>query len=375
MAQLPAYNAPDDPAFVFLEVTPKRVGNPGTLPALGVALAEGIDVDGHVLAGLAVSFLPSSLVRYSLPAERYRNGRPAFWLYNSQVSVGTARHSGDAPATDLAFGFKTILMGPEPYASQDFRNAIAGVLARCLTRAQGVDTSLVVLQHRSGVRAAPVRDSTRPTRILRENDGVVTKQDTARMWKAGPEIVDRQVALECGELGKNRALKAWMKDHWNDATLAISAATGTRFDRAAISRRASLGSSLWLVGALPIRWTSETPKGPERMNLGQVAAQLQYVTTPGGVGGMDDSHWEGGLRAMAGRSTINGFAELSRNLGKSDAREERSSWAAGIEWMVAQSFWLSAGIGERYAELLDSNRDFTFLNLKWAIAREPRLGR
>jgi hypothetical protein len=24
---------------------------------------------------------------------------------------------------------------------------------------------------------------------------------------------------------------------------------------------------------------------------------------------------------------------------------------------------------------VDRNRDFTFLNLKWAIAREPRLGR
>jgi hypothetical protein len=374
-AQLPAYNAPDDPAFVFLGVTPKRIGNPGTLPALGLALAEGIDVDGRVLAGLAVSVLPSSLVRYSLPAERYRNGRPAFWLYNTQVSVGTARHSGDAPATDLAFGFKTILLGPEPYSSQEFRNTIAAVLDRCLTLAQRVDTSLVVLQHRSGVRPAPIRDSTRPGRTLGPNDGVVTRQDTVRMWKAGPEIVDREIALECGALGKTRALKAWMNDHWNDATLALSAATGTRFDRSAVSRRASLGQSLWLVGAIPIRVTRATTKGPERTNFGQLAAQLHYMTTPGGVGGIDDSSWEGGVRAMAGKSTINGFAEVSRNLGKSDAREDRSAWAAGIEWMVAQSLWLSAGVGERYAELLDGNRDFTFLNLKWAIAREPRLGR
>jgi hypothetical protein len=195
------------------------------------------------------------------------------------------------------------------------------------------------------------------------------------MWEAGPEIVDREVALECADLGKTRALKAWMNDHWNDATLAISAATGTRFDRSAVSRRASLGRSLWLVGAVPIRWTRSTTKGTERANLGQLAAQVQHVTIPGGVGGVDDSLWEGGVRAMAGRSTINGFAEVSRNLGKSDAREDRSAWAAGIEWMVAQSLWLSAGVGERYAELVDRNRDFTFLNLKWAIAREPRLGR
>ena len=195
------------------------------------------------------------------------------------------------------------------------------------------------------------------------------------MWEAGPEIVDREVAIECADLGKTRALKAWMNDHWNDATLAISAATGTRFDRSAVSRRASLGRSLWLVGAVPVRWTRPTTKGTERTNLGQLAAQVQHTTIPGGVGGIDDSAWEGGVRAMAGRSTINGFAEVSRNLGKSDAGDDRSAWAAGIEWMVAQGLWLSAGVGERYADLLDSTRDFTFLNLKWAIAREPRLGR
>jgi hypothetical protein len=43
--------------------------------------------------------------------------------------------------------------------------------------------------------------------------------------------------------------------------------------------------------------------------------------------------------------------------------------------MFAESFWLSAGVGERYAELLDNDKDFVFLNLKWGIARESRLSR
>jgi len=126
-AQLPSYNVPDDPAFVFLSVSPKRVGNPGTLPALGIALAEGVDIDGRVNAGLAVSFLPSNLVRYTLTPERYRNGRPAFWFYNTQISVGTVRKSGDTASTDLAFGFRTILAGPEPYSDRNFRNEIANL--------------------------------------------------------------------------------------------------------------------------------------------------------------------------------------------------------------------------------------------------------
>jgi len=374
-AQLPAYNVPDDPAFVFLNVSPKRIANPGTLPALGVALADGIDIDGRVNAGLAVSFLPSNLVRYTLMPEGYRNGRPVFWFYNTQVSIGTVRKSGDTASTDLAFGFRTILFGPEPYTDPGFRNSIAGVLDRCLTQAQGVDTSLVVVQRRTGVRPAPVRDTARPQRILPPNDGAPGTQDTVKMWPVRPNTLDREVALECGARGKSRVFRAWMKDHWNDATLAISAAAGTRFDKSAVSRRASLGSSLWLLGAVPLRRTRLRNDERERVNLGQIAAQLHYIATPGGTGGINDSYWDGGVRAMAGRSNVNAFAELTRNLKRSAARGDRRSWAAGVEYMIAESLWLSAGTGERYSELLDDDRDFVFLNLKWGIAREARLGR
>ena len=373
--QLPAYNVPDDPAFVFLNVSPKRIAHPGTLPALGIALAEGIDFDGRVNAGVAVSFLPSNLVRYTLTPEAYRKGRPAFWFYNTQVSIGTVRKSGDTASTDVAFGFRTILHGPEPYADPAYRNSIAGVLDRCLTAAQEVDTSLVVVQRRTGVRPAPVRDTARPQRSLPASDGAPGAQDTLKMWAVRPNTLDREVALECGERGKSRTIKAWMKDHWNDATLAIAAAAGTRFDKSAVRDRASLGRSLWLLGAVPIRWTRIDDGERERVNLGQLAAQLHYIATPGGAAGIDDSYWEGGIRAMAGRANVNAFAEATRSVGKSPAREERRSWATGVEYMIAESLWLSVGIGERYSVLLDDDRDFVFLNLKWGIAREARLGR
>ena len=373
--QLPAYNVPDDPAFVFLDVSPKRIAHPGTLPALGVALAEGIDFDGRVNTGIAVSFLPSNLLRYTLMPEAYRNGRPVFWFYNTQVSIGTVRKSGDTASTDLGFGFRTILYGPEPYSDPAFRNSLAGVLDRCLTAAQGVDTSLVVLQRRTGVRAAPVRDTARPQRILPANDGAPGTQDTVKMWTVRANTIDREIALECGERGKSRTIRAWMKDHWNDATLAISAAAGTRFDKSAVSARSSLGRSLWLLAAIPIRWTRLADGERERVNVGQVAAQLHYATTPGGTAGIDDSYWEGGIRALAGRANVNAFVEATHNLKKSPARADRRSWATGVEYMIAESLWLSAGVGERYSVLLDDDRDFVFLNLKWGIAREARLGR
>src|SRR3954463_5669961 len=103
-AQLPAYNLPDDPTFTFLGVAPKKVANPGTLPNLGLAVADGIDIDGRVNAGLAVAFLPSTIVHFSPAPDRYRNGTPAFWLYNTQLSLATIRASGDTGSAGLGQG-------------------------------------------------------------------------------------------------------------------------------------------------------------------------------------------------------------------------------------------------------------------------------
>ena len=123
-----------------------------------------------------------------------------------QISVGTVRKSGDTASTDLAFGFRMILAGPEPYAHQEFRNEIAHLLDRCLTAAQGVDTSLVVLDRRTGVRVAPVRDSTRPERILPPTEGT-------RVAQARPHVIARPNILAARQPSmavhaENRRLRA-----------------------------------------------------------------------------------------------------------------------------------------------------------------------
>lgn len=196
------------------------------------------------------------------------------------------------------------------------------------------------------------------------------------MWEVGPDTLAREVALECAGSGKSRALKAWMKEHWNDATLALAAALGTRFESSAVRERSSLGQSLWLMGALPIRWTRATAARAERVNVGRVAAQVQYISRASSApGSLDESAWNTGVRALAGKSNVNGFVELTRNLDKVVEPGERTAWASGIELMVAESIWISVGVGERYSELLDARRDFVFLNLHWGIAREARLTR
>ena len=402
-AQLPAYNIPDDPAFAFLGATPKKVANPGTLPKLGLAIADGIDVDGRVNTGLAISFLPSTIIRFSPTPERYRNGTPVFWLYNTQVSLATIRVSGDTGSADLGYGFRTILRGPEPYTDPSFRDDIASLLDRCLFEAGQVDSSTLVIQERVGVRAEAVRNPNNPTKVMKPTEGtpvsedtleltyldskgkptrsekvVVRKirngstitQDTVRAWAPGPNALNGVVAADCANRRTAPLLKRWMDRHWNDATLALSFAAGMRFAQSSIRRTRSLGTGLWMLGGLPIRRTSGNGPASRITNIGQIAGQIHYATAGASNVG-ERSAWDWGLRAMAGSARSNAFAELTRAV-KKRSRSARG-WSTGIEYMAAESIWLSVGVGDRFSEVTRNDKTFVFVNLKWGVARESEL--
>src|SRR5215210_93684 len=407
VAQLPAYNIPDDPAFVFLGAAPKKIASPGTASKLGLTLAEGIDIDGRVNTGLAVSFLPSNIIRYSPSPAKYRNGTPAFWLYNTQLSLATIRSSGDTGSTDLGYGARVILRGPEPYTDTLFRRDIESALDRCLARAEGVDSATMVVEQRVGVRVAPVRDPKNPQRILRPNEGtalsqdtleityldskgkvirteraVVRKirngtavtQDTIRTWQTNPDVVNSELAIDCATRAKARIVHAWMGRHWNDATLAISAAAGTRFGQSAIRRTHSLGNGLWLLAGLPIRRTKGSETKREVSNLGQLAAQLHYSTLPQITPATQRHAWDWGLRATLGAARYNAFGEVTHSLKKGAGQPDPRAWSTGVEYMAVESIWLSVGIGDRFSQLTSSAKTFVFMNLKWGLAREARLG-
>jgi hypothetical protein len=402
-AQLPAYNLPDDPTFTFLGVAPKKVANPGTLPNLGLAIADGIDIDGRVNAGLAVAFLPSTLVHFSPSPERYRNGTPAFWLYNTQLSLATVRTSGDTGSTDLGYGLRTVFRGPEPYTDRGFRDDMASVLDRCLAQAGQIDSSTLVIQERSGVRPVAVRNPDDPTKSIRASEGkpvtedtleltyldsrgkpvrtekvvvrkirngAVVSQDTVRAWAPGANTLSSAVAVDCANRGKARTLKRWMDRHWNDASLALSFAAGSRFEQSSLRHAHSLGTGLWMLGGLPIRRHGSGPEASVT-NIGQLAAQLHYATAPRSPIS-EKSSWDWGLRAVAGSARANAFAELTRGFEKSAERVERA-WSTGVEYMAAESVWLSVGVGDRFSEVSSKSRSFVFMNLKWGLARESEL--
>lgn len=405
--QLPVYNVPDDPAFAFLGASPKNVANPGTIPKLGIAFANGINGNGQVHSGLAISFLPSTVLGLSPTSDTYRQGRPSFWGYNTQVSVATLRTSGDTASTDLALGVRTIFFGPEPFADPTFQNSIAAVEDRCLAAGKGVDSVTNVVQSRAGVRPFQTRDPQNPARMLKPDPGTpiaqdtveityldarnaVTRteravvrtirngqrvtQDTVRMWPVHANTIDKALALGCASRGRADVLEPWMEQHWNDAVLALAGAGGTRFLESSYRSRKLLGYAASVVGALPIRWTA----GARHVNFGQVAAQVRYEHTSA-LTSTDTSRNDlsAGVRAMGGRARYNVFVEWNRIVhsdAENDVPDRKTAWSAGAEYMAASNLWLSAGVGDRFSEAARKNKSVLFLNLKWATSREPELG-
>jgi hypothetical protein len=165
-----------------------------------------------------------------------------------------------------------------------------------------------------------------------------------------------------------------MERHWNDATLAVSLATGTRFGQSSIRSAHSLGSGVWLLAGVPIRWTKGNQAKPEVSNFGQIAAQLHYAALPRSTPSTERHGWDWGLRAIAGAARYNAFGELTRSLKKSQGRPDARAWSTGVEYMAAESIWLSVGIGDRFSQVTSNAKTFVFMNLKWGLARESHLG-
>lgn len=405
-AQLPVYNVPDDPAFVFLRVSPKAVANPGTLPALGIALANGINGSGKVESGLAVSFLPSSLLRLSPTMDTYRVGSPGFWWYNTQISIGSVRASGDTASTDFAVGFRTMVIGPEPYADSTFRRRVKAMLRGCQKSARAVDTAVAVLERRTQLRPFPTVDTLGkllpadpgvrisadtveityidrgPNRhleravIRRLRAGVAVDRDTVFMWPARASGVRDAEEQECSALGTGELLRLWMRERWNNALFAIAAARGTRLVNSELGRRESSGYAIWSVAALPVRWTRDAKQRPTVLNVGQLAGQLRYEhrAAKDDVGPRGND-WSAGVRGLMGRAGYNGFAEWTHlvNPARDGSAARRTSWSVGSEFMTSTNLWLLVGFGDRWSEISKHDKTVIFMNLKWALARESRL--
>ncbi len=307
------YVAPETPAFTFLGITPTTVTRPTTPRDLGTTLLDGIDASGRVVRGFALEMTPSFLFPNLTPRDPVKN-RVLYGLASTGVSLGTIQAAGDTSATDMAVGFRINLYDAgDPMWNKAFQDSLKGIL-----------------------------DAARPATPDEDNS-----------------IREKAVG------GALRDLRArWVKTHWNASRLAGGLGTGMRLIGSRFSSEHFLGASAWLVGSYGV--------GAH----GQLLAQVQFDDRAAIAEAPDSTRWTYGVRAVVGSPTVNGFAEV---VGYSTAKSgyvrgstRQSKWTAGLEFLLADGFWLSTGVGSSGASSGGSDHAVILANLRWVFSNAPR---
>src|SRR5713226_4348868 len=121
-----SYAVPEAPAFTFLGLNPSKVTRPISPRDLGVAVLQAVESSGKVQQGFALSLAPCYyLPGFRIPLDQYQRSWPAYVAANAQLSLGTARATGDSAATDMAVALRfTLLDGSDPMRDPAFTHAL-----------------------------------------------------------------------------------------------------------------------------------------------------------------------------------------------------------------------------------------------------------
>lgn len=326
------YAVPDAPAFTFLGVAPTKITRASSARDLGASLVNTIDSTGHVVTGVAIgatvwTLLPNAGV--SLDAYQHHLG--AYALANSQVSLGTARASGDSSDTNIALGLRTTLYdASDPMRNEEFVNSLTAALTDCLK---------FVTRPTIGVQP----DSTGPE---------------------GPQRVTPDSAEQCAGAANDTLRTRWFKNNWNKPSVSVGAAIGWRIPGSELGAMDPMGVSLWLTGSMPYGASA------------QLVGQLQFdhrnrrdTTTATNV-------LSYGARLVRGTDAQNLFFEIvGTKRFDVTATTSRSNvqWSGGVELKVGEHYWVSTGFGKRYTASGQPDRLVVIADVRWGIASKARL--
>ena len=328
------YSVPESPALTFLGISPAKVNRASSARDLGAALVNSIDSTGRVLTGVALgatiwTLLPD--VKVGLTS--YQRDWKAYALANAQLSLGSARASGDSADADVALGVRTTLAdGSDPMRSPHFVRSLTAALTRCVEQI--------------------------------ESPNLPPPGGSADTGSSAAELVDP--ALKCAEDANEAARARWFQDHWNEPALSWGAALGWRLPRSELGSMVPLGESTWLTGAYPLG------------SSGQLLAQLQFDHRNRRGAALGASNvLTYAARAVRGTRGYHVFLEVAgTQRPKAGAGVSRSNvqWSGGVELQVAEGYWLSTGFGKRYTAQGQPDRVVLIANLRWGISSKARLG-
>ena len=315
------FSVPEAPAFTFLGIAPAKVSRASSARDLGAALVNGTDSTGRVLTGIALgATLWTLLPNVKIGLDTYQRRPAAYALANTQLSLGTARATGDTASTDLALGLRTTLVDrSDPMTSRAFVASLTAALRTCLDAVTGPSLG------------APSGDD---------------------------------AAVECAGKANKRLRAEWFRMHWNAPALSWGIGTGWRLPRSELSGLDPLGASTWLSGAVPLG------------RSGQVLGQLQYDRRNARDDGDATNLLTYGVRAVRGTKQYNLFAEVAgtrRFETAAGVSRSNAQWSGGIELELLPDYWLSTGVGKRYTAQGEPDRMVLLANMRWGISSKARL--
>jgi hypothetical protein len=313
-----SYAVPESPAFTFLGLNPSKVTRPISPRDLNVALLQAIDSSGRVQQGFALSLTPwYYLPGFSIPLDQYQRSWPAYVAANAQLSLGTARATGDSAATDIAVALRlTLLDGSDPMRDPAFTHALRRAFDTCKpsTPDQPVETSQT-----------------------------------------------------CVDAAARRLRKQRLDSLWNASGVAVGWALGWRFADSRLSQGQWRGWSGWLAGSARLG------------SRGQALAQVQVDhRTPLTTNTASTALLYGG-RTFYGSATFEFFLEVAgtrRFDAPAGVDRGTGQWSGGVELQAADNLWLSTGFGSAFANRASPNRIVLIANIRWGVSASARgLGR
>ncbi|MFB3910484.1 MAG: hypothetical protein ACE15D_19000 [Candidatus Eisenbacteria bacterium] len=307
------YAVPDAPAFTFLGVSPTAASQPGSPRDMAVTLLNAVGEHGEIQQGFALDVTPSTLLpALNVDLDRYQKSWSAYVLATTQLSVGTARASGDSASTDLAVGIRVNLVDEgDPMRDPGFTAALAKAFADCRPALPGERSSQSCLDEKSEELRA-----------------------------------------------------AWFEEHWNARRLSLGLAGGARAERSEIDRTEWLGTSIWLVGSQPL------------MKYGQFRAQVQFDQRQAQAAQPREGVLRYAGQARIGSGSTNAFLELVgiEHLEKGAPADASSGkWSAGLEFRASEGLWISTGFGSRFATAEEPDRVLVIAQVRWGLSHSSRL--
>lgn len=323
------------PAFTALGISPDIVAHPSSPRELGAALLNGTDREGVLQTGLAIETAPFRLLGLAPKGNQdYRDSYFGRLLYNSSLSLATAKASEEDEAVQLAIGYSAILF-------------------------QDDDSDPIV---------SPLLDQ-----------AFAEMNATSPMGGVGRGGAHQPVSETANSIGL-KALEKFREQIWAARIWSAAIAPTWTSKEGDFSGLESTGFSAWTTFA----WGTKDALWGENGRM-QFLAHVLYRQGELVTDAKDTSltasqdSLVAAARVRFGNANFHGFAEAGYSWIWDGLQGDGEAWraAAGVEKRIAKDTWLVISAGQEFGgkggKSEENEESFAVGSLRFGLADEPSL--